>query len=161
VNCFIKVRKIQKSVININFNQVCCRMEEFSGDEHSSDIEVNMESRGRKRRRNESSWKRNENKLKRQSGQSYKDINDKTVAKKKFKKLSMCCNNMCFKMVSPIEQEKVFKDFYALEDHSKQSMFLNNCLLQQEIISHKVNCEKNILTKWEYNLPLLNKIFLG
>lgn len=112
---------------------------------------------GKKRLLNESLWKRNVNKVKRQSGKEYKSNTNKAVPKKKFCKLTKCCPKQCFQNVSTINQKQLFHNYYALSDHSKQSLFLNNCMIQQDIKSHKTDRKKDISVLWEYNLPLSNQ----
>ena len=97
-----------------------------SSSEHEGDIAVPGPSKGRKRVRNVSQWKKVKTKKLRDSGKEYVSrSNGKKVASRK---VGPACNDGCFDKVGRAAIQSIFENFWALESYDKQTAYLQKLM---------------------------------
>lgn len=84
---------------------------------------------GRKRKRNETNWKRNVKKTLRNSGQSYKTAGNKIKEERKMKEpCGVKCRLQCKSKLSEDERILLFKNYWALGDNKKQWEYISKSM---------------------------------
>lgn len=98
----------------------------MENDEVENEVGTNIEAvtKGRKRKRNQSVWKRVVNTANRHSGKVYMNKSGRHVPEKTFKNVDCKCARRCFTNVQPEERQIIFKSFYKLSDNTKQNIYL-------------------------------------
>ena len=96
-------------------------------DENDTDYEDNERySRSRKRKRNESDWKKNVRKRKRQSGLEYHDALGRKQRKREVKTKKDCqgkCKFHCSTNITSDERQALFTEFWNLTDTEKYAFY--------------------------------------
>lgn len=86
--------------------------------------EILVKPKGRKRVKNELTWKRNIRKDKRLKGKEYINIKGNVVPQKQPKTGPCRCNNKCHTKITHERQIQIFNEFYNLESFNMQTSFL-------------------------------------
>ena len=82
-------------------------------------------SKGKKRKRNKSCWKRSKSKLRRNSGKSYVNSSGRIVSEKTFFDGVCSCPRKCHLLVTIEERKNIFQNFYNLSDFNLQTAYIN------------------------------------
>ncbi|CAG9773243.1 unnamed protein product [Ceutorhynchus assimilis] len=90
-------------------------------------------NRGRKRKRNPSTWKRVVNSANRSTGKAYVNRSGRNVSEKKFKNADCQCARRCSTNVRPEERKIMFDSFYKLGDNTKQNINLRGLIQNSPI----------------------------
>lgn len=90
-------------------------------------------TRGRKRKRNPTEWKRTVNAVGRYSGKAYVNRSGKNVPGKTFKNVNCKCARRCFANVTPDERQLIFDSFYQLSDNTKQNIYLRGLIQNRPV----------------------------
>ncbi|XP_063220830.1 uncharacterized protein LOC134530141 [Bacillus rossius redtenbacheri] len=124
-----------------------------TSESENMEVSVKIRNKGKKRLLQRDSWRRVENKVKRNSGDSYKGCSGKTVPKKFFKFINECCRKKCFSLFPDEQQEWLFSSFWKLGDKIVQDTYLYGCIEKKEIMLKKSNpIGKNRGYSWRYHL---------
>ena len=83
---------------------------------------------GRKRTRNPEKWYRNVEKLKRIQGKQYQNRNKRIIPAKKFNNKPCNCLRLCNRKITSSQRKQAMKNFYKLNDHHKQNIFLSGLI---------------------------------
>lgn len=88
------------------------------------------ETRGRRRKLDETSWKKNVRKRLRNSGESYVSANTGKVMPAKVCELNFDCHckQTCSKKLSANQKKKIFDSFWKLSDYSRQNIYLRGLI---------------------------------
>ncbi|XP_045454105.1 uncharacterized protein LOC123667070 [Melitaea cinxia] len=85
--------------------------------------------KGRKRKRNEENWKRNVNKMLRNTGKAYKSASNKIKEERKIKEpCGDKCRLQCKSKLSEDERMLLFKNYWALGDNKKQWEYISKSM---------------------------------
>ncbi|CAH1224967.1 unnamed protein product [Diabrotica balteata] len=82
-------------------------------------------SRGKKRKKNNSVWKRSKSKLERNSGKSYLNSRGRIVSKKQCFHGVCSSPRKCHLLLSLEERKNIFQSFYNLSDCNLQTAYIN------------------------------------
>lgn len=127
--------------------------ESESTDSFNEDTCPKRENKGKKRLLQRDSWKRVQNKAKRNRGESYASCSGKKVPKKVFSFIGKCCKKNCHIFFPKEIQEEIFKSFWELGDKIVQDTFLYGLIDRKEIMSKKPQpTSKNRGYSWAYHL---------
>lgn len=111
------------------------------------------EQKGRKRPVRTKVWKDNNRKLLKNRGEGYESRDGTKRDPIKFRKVTACCKDGCFKKFSTDDQKYIFNRFWDLADKSKQDAFLARCMLFNRPKAHRAECaSKPREVVWKYNL---------
>ncbi|CAG9773484.1 unnamed protein product [Ceutorhynchus assimilis] len=150
--------------------------EEVNIQAEEGEEEVNIQAeahspprRGRKRVRNESSWKKNVRKRCRNEGEQYVSSRGREVPAKSFQNINCGCKKMCNNRVNENERKIMHDSFWKLGDFSKQNTFIHG-LIKSESIKQKRprdNSKSPKSVTYQYslkinniNIPICKKFFL-
>lgn len=97
---------------------------------------MESETKGRKRRREPSTWKRVVNAKKRYSGEAYVNRRGRGIPGKTFKNVDCGCVRRCFTNVRPEERQIIFNSFYELGENTKQNVYLRG-LIQTSAVKQR------------------------
>lgn len=93
-----------------------------------NEFAVPRTTRGLKKRRQESKWKRNLSKHRRAEGKNYISTRGTTVQELKFKPVEKCCYKRCYLNVGICTQNSCFKSFYKMGDKCSQDSYLGTLM---------------------------------
>jgi hypothetical protein len=89
--------------------------------------------RGRKRSRNEDTWKINIKKSSRNSAKPYVTTKGKTVSGKTFTNKPCNCRRKCFERIDENERKQLFLAFWDLKEYSLQNLFIHGSVKSFDI----------------------------
>ena len=146
-----------KEVEGVDENQVHLTENNESLESNNITIEQNVDQsvkRGRKRSRNEDEWKKNITKRRRNQGKSYTAKSGKSVKARVMRKAcGHKCKFSCNNKFSEEAREKVFHQYWAIGDISKQRQFLIK--FAQRKLKSRGSSENNRKHSITYTLPNL------
>lgn len=107
------------NVLNMNDN---------NGSPQQQNVEENHKIKSRKRQRYEQQWKRNEKKLKRNTGQAYTTtLHNKLIPQKKLKTpCNNSCRLKCYDVFTHEERERIFNSFWNIGNNNRQRQFISS-----------------------------------
>lgn len=110
-----------------------------------------------KRKRNDRLWKRNRNKLARETGSAYISNRNILMPAKKPNLTGPLCNDKCRKKCSSkftIEQRQAaFSAYYSL-DLTGKNYLLFNCIQRKDVRSHRKNTQKQKQNSFVYSIKV-------
>lgn len=123
--------------------------DEQLGDE-VSDTPSNL---GRKKVRKEHLWKKNQIKLKKNSGKSYKSHSGKEISSKTFHSVKECCLKTCFKNVSIQDQLSFFSSFWKSGNKNLQDNIIAQSLVGCKPKRKTTDCKySERVSSWKYEI---------
>ncbi|XP_043483482.1 uncharacterized protein LOC122511964 [Leptopilina heterotoma] len=106
-------------------------------------------TKGRKRKRDESSWLKNVNRMKRNEGLEYVSSSGKLVPEKQLEYVESCCTKKCHSYIQESEQVESFSQFYKCGNYNSQNLILSGLMKRLTFSA------TNKMTRWEYSFHSL------
>lgn len=110
---------------------------------------------GRRKVRNEKNWKRNINKLKKDSGKSYISTTGSIITDKQFKYVAQCCTKLCFQNVTTADQCLYFHSFWKTGQKDVQDNIIKQSLIGCKPKRRISDCKySERQTSWKYQINI-------
>lgn len=112
----------------------------FFTDDSSDNVvdPSNTPEKPRKVSRNPRNWKRNKNKQAINTGQEYVNVSGKTVPSRKLGQgCKLTCRFKCHQKLSELQRQKIFKQYWAIGDHTRQLEFISKLIGVSKPLKHK------------------------
>lgn len=111
------------------------------------DEQANKE-RGRKRKKNEDTWKKRKRQNLRNSGLAYHSVKGKEISKKCFTNAPCHCKKNCNQKFTEEERKRIFESFWKLGDFSKQNVYIRSSVMSHRVKRKRIRdgsgSEKNV-----------------
>lgn len=118
---------------------------------------INLRNNSQKRKRSDRVWRRDMNKLARQTGSAYVKYNKIVVPAKKPNLLNkLCwerCRRNCSEKFSKEQRQALFSAFYSLDQNGKNYMLLN-CMQRRDVVHHRKKVQKKKQNSFTYSIKL-------
>ncbi|CAG9763718.1 unnamed protein product [Ceutorhynchus assimilis] len=102
--------------------------------------DAGMETKTKKRKRRPEKWKKNINKLKRNSGKQY--INKKGIVVSEKRLGPRCqCRGKCFDILTEVEKNTIFGNFYSMQDKNIQDSYLGALIDVKKVVRRRKTTE--------------------
>lgn len=121
---------------------------DFSEDDDQDEY-IPTKNKGKKKIKNENTWKKNVRKLKRSLGEEYTSARGKTVPKKVFQYVTNCCSKKCCDNFDKNTQNKIFSEFWGIGVKEQQDTFLLSCLENVPKLRESIGKKKRD-NQWKY-----------
>lgn len=122
----------------------------------------------RKRKQNIGEWRRNKNRVLKNSGQAYEGCNTKKKFSTKTIGSPCTCKKDCGKKFSQLERQDIFDTFYSLADRERQWLFISRHVEAKSIkritLDRKSNRSQTLtyfFTKNDERMPVCKTFFLN
>lgn len=118
------------------------------------DLQANNQKRGRKRKKNEDTWKKKKRQNCRNSGLAYHSVKGKEIPRKSFTNAPCHCKKKCNQKFTEEERKRIFESFWKLGDFSKQNIYIRSSVMSHTVERKRIRNgsrrEKNV--SYSYNL---------
>ncbi|CAG9762722.1 unnamed protein product [Ceutorhynchus assimilis] len=120
-----------------------------------NDAAPKIKLKTRKRKRNETAWKINQEKLLRNSGKAYIGRKNEPHTQRSVKPYEHTCRYKCSQSISAEERREIFQRFYALANYDLQNSFVSSCIKKKGVQRKTNNATTN--KQFSTEIFLLNK----